>query len=286
MKYDLHIHSHFSACADKENTIEKLLELAEKNKLDVISITDHNTCITHLMNMYKDYSHIFSGKIITGMECDICEDGMGIEAIAYNFDPIKLFNYAYKTYGTLASRQTIIKDTLIELIKKHNLDIDYSVHYNPKTDYAHHYIYTAMKDSTKNQQFFLKYNIKDVSDLYRLSMSDKNFPLFVDKSLYTPNLSTLIQEVHKAGGIVILAHPYFYKHIDGEYILNLATKYGADGIEVYHPSATKEQVAHMLEFAKKHSLKVSGGSDYHGTPRRSDIGIHGYKDEDIHIDLI
>ena len=90
MKYDLHMLSNFSACANPNNDYKTLLTKCEENGLDVISITDHNAYPFHLINMYQDVSPYFSGKIITGMECDVNESGMGFEVLAYNFDPVKL----------------------------------------------------------------------------------------------------------------------------------------------------------------------------------------------------
>ena len=36
-----------------------------------------------------------------------------------------------------------------------------------------------------------------------------------------------------------------------------------DGIEVYHPSHTPEQIEFLKDFARQHSLLMSGGSDSH-----------------------
>ena len=105
MKYDLHLHTNFSACADKNNSYQNLLQLCEKNKLDTISITDHNSCLFHIINMYVDNSKYYTGNIITGMECDTNENGIGFEVLAYGFDPVKILEWTYNTYGTLETRQ-------------------------------------------------------------------------------------------------------------------------------------------------------------------------------------
>ena len=42
--YDLHIHTGLSPCADKDMTPNNIVNMAILNELDVIAITDHNTC--------------------------------------------------------------------------------------------------------------------------------------------------------------------------------------------------------------------------------------------------
>ena len=70
-----------------------------------------------------------------------------------------------------------------------------------------------------------------------------------------------------------LAHPFqsFSSESDlAESVKELCEK-GLDGIEVYHGSATEEQIDKLLHLADKHNLLVSGGSDFHGTD--SDVTV-------------
>lgn len=44
LAYDLHIHSCLSPCGDNESTPNNILNMARLNGLDVIALTDHNSC--------------------------------------------------------------------------------------------------------------------------------------------------------------------------------------------------------------------------------------------------
>ena len=67
--------------------------------------------------------------------------------------------------------------------------------------------------------------------------------------------------MHGAGGIAVLAHPAFYDNFDEiEKYIDL----GLDGIEVWHPSATEDDVHRVTEICKAHDLLMTGGSDFHG----------------------
>ena len=71
----------------------------------------------------------------------------------------------------------------------------------------------------------------------------------------------VLEEVHGAGGIAVLAHPAFYDNFDEiEKYIDL----GLDGIEVWHPSATEDDVHRLTEICKAHDLLMTGGSDFHG----------------------
>ena len=122
MKNDLHIRTNFSASAARDLNWEKVLQMCEKANIQRISITDFDTCVFHVINKIFDTSSLFSGKIITGMECDVCERGVTFELLAYNFEPFKTLDWSYRTYGTLEDRQTKIKDILLEQAQRHNIN--------------------------------------------------------------------------------------------------------------------------------------------------------------------
>ena len=42
--YDLHVHSCLSPCADNDNTPNNLAGMAALSGLDIMALTDHNTC--------------------------------------------------------------------------------------------------------------------------------------------------------------------------------------------------------------------------------------------------
>ena len=48
---------------------------------------------------------------------------------------------------------------------------------------------------------------------------------------------------------------------------------GIDGIEVYHPSHSIEDIKFLLKFSKEHNLIVTGGSNFNGKPENNEMGI-------------
>ena len=84
-------------------------------------------------------------------------------------------------------------------------------------------------------------------------------PAYVDKERL--DIADGIRLIHEAGGIAVYAHP----GAEGrrETIEPLVAA-GLDGLEVRHPSHTREDELRLASLAAFFGLVVSGGSDWHG----------------------
>ena len=80
----------------------------------------------------------------------------------------------------------------------------------------------------------------------------------------------VIDAIHGAGGIAVLAHPYKYNSVPG---LDRYVKYGIDGIEVWCPSSSEEQQNDMLDYARTHKLLAIGGSDFSGMYNKGTVSV-------------
>lgn len=70
-----------------------------------------------------------------------------------------------------------------------------------------------------------------------------------------------IRAVKHAGGIAVIAHP---GQMDNYESIGEWAHAGLEGIEVYHPGHSYEDIRRSLNFARKYNLTVTGGSDFHG----------------------
>jgi predicted metal-dependent phosphoesterase TrpH len=83
---------------------------------------------------------------------------------------------------------------------------------------------------------------------------------------------------HRSGGVALIAHPgrglkepQEFTHYTPELLDQVRAEIPLDGIEVYYPTHTPEQVETYLAYAKQHDLLMSAGSDSHGPPGRMPI---------------
>lgn len=81
-----------------------------------------------------------------------------------------------------------------------------------------------------------------------------------------------IAQVHRAGGMVFVAHAIFIGDNYPEVIEALAG-WGLDGIETYYKHYTPEQVEAHRALGTRLGLALSGGSDYHGLGNPDDREI-------------
>lgn len=85
------------------------------------------------------------------------------------------------------------------------------------------------------------------------------------------NVSKLIEAIHDAGGIAVLAHPACYWAISLENLVKKLISYGLDGIEVYYPYPRFRKIVKfhtsnaVNKIANKYpQLIKTGGTDFHG----------------------
>ena len=85
---DLHIHTNHS---DGTDSVEELLKKAEAKKLEVISITDHDSVGAYYeLEEKPELRKLFSGKIIIGSEFKTCYKRVPIEILGYGIDYKKI----------------------------------------------------------------------------------------------------------------------------------------------------------------------------------------------------
>lgn len=85
------------------------------------------------------------------------------------------------------------------------------------------------------------------------------------------NVKKLIEVIHQAGGIAVLAHPACYWAISLERLIKDLINIGLDGIEVYYPYPRFRKIVKfhtandVLKIANKYPhLVKTGGTDFHG----------------------
>lgn len=102
-------------------------------------------------------------------------------------------------------------------------------------------------------------------------------PAYVERVKVTPRQA--VEVIRAAGGLAVLAHPGWGRQ-DG-LVPGLAAG-GLDGLEVYHPDHTPDQVRAYAALAGRYGLLITGGTDFHGggLATRVNVGAQ-YVPEDV-----
>ncbi|MBR6940989.1 MAG: PHP domain-containing protein [Clostridia bacterium] len=97
------------------------------------------------------------------------------------------------------------------------------------------------------------------------SLYDELFsPESADNVLVTakyPEPVEIIEAIHEAGGIAVLAHPGAGSGFE---LLEELISQGLDGVEVWHPENSEEQKTELLKITKAKGLLAVGGTEFKG----------------------
>lgn len=268
---DLHIHTTYS---DGTDSIEEVLKKAEDEKLEIISITDHDNVgayfelgeNTKLRNLYK-------GKIIVGVELKTVWDRVPIEILAYGID--------YKKIRIHKINMKELQKEVLEKLKK--VANDLGLIYDEKNTYIDENeptkrfgAFTIGTELLKHKENLKK--IKEIGEFvptsfYRVHQSNKNSPFYVDETYASIDIDETISRIHEAGGLAFLAHGYIYPFDDKDKIIEeILSTTNIDGMECVYTEFSEEERKKAMRFCKKYNKFMSGGSDYHAK-NKPDINL-------------
>jgi 3',5'-nucleoside bisphosphate phosphatase len=83
-----------------------------------------------------------------------------------------------------------------------------------------------------------------------------------------PTAEQAIELIRAAGGVAVIAHPYWDISEPHE-VDDLIRSLGADGVETFYPTHSKEQTEHLLELCEELNLVPTASSDYHGPTHKT-----------------
>ena len=247
MNVDLHIHTIYS---DGQYDVNDVIDMAIKNKLDIISISDHDS-IEALKKIRKNNKI----TIINGIEISARINKEAIHILGYNIDinnaylNDKLDRIRTNKFYTMINCKNILKEKYNIVFSSYDIANFFSSKGTiGRVDLAK--LCVKYGYATTIGEAFDKY----LADIYN-HISTKEYELSV---------AEVINIIHQAGGIAILAHPKVVKTNDIEKLIKRLKDEGLDGIEVYHSLHNEDDSNYYLNLANKYKLLVSGGSDFHG----------------------
>ena len=269
MKIDLHIHTRTGS--DGNLSVEDVFKEAKHRNINFMSITDHDSidCQERAVALAKEYGI----RYITGVELNITFEYPGHKAISLDFlgyqldinnEELKDKLKAMRAHRENRARQ-ILEKLNAEFHKEHMARFTEEdmkkIQESVEGAFGRPHIanYLIQKGIVKSQQ--------EAFDKYLIKCDVPKYPLTLAEA------SGLIRN---AGGILVHAHPNDpggtslvtitsrldeQTRIIEEYML----KY-IDGVECWHPRHDVKTTAHYIEFARRHNLLMSGGSDCHQKP--------------------
>ncbi len=258
MKVDLHLHS---TASDGSLSPSAVVWAARAGGLDVIAITDHDTCagVAEAMAALPDAMHV-----IPAVELSTTLDGAELHILGYFIDPKNEELVAHGEHAVNARRVRVQR--MLELLRKYNVNVTLED------------VLAAAEGSPRvlgrphvARALFKKGYVQSPAEAFDRFLGDSG-PCFLPTELLNPDQA--IRMITSAGGIAMWAHPRA-DMIERE--LTRMLQWGLRGLECYRPRAAPEDVVVIQARASRHDLLLSGGSDWHGTwhGRLGDFYVEG-----------
>ncbi len=271
MKIDLHIHT--STGSDGAFSLEEVLAEAKKRNIGFISITDHDSlvCQEQAMALAPEYGI----EYIAGVELNVTFPHIG--------RPDKTVSLDFLGYGYDINNQKL--KNKLEILRKHRenragqilkkLNIEFDKENKRRLTGEDIKKIQDSVDGTFGRPHIASYMVKKGIVSNTQEAFDK-YLVRCDVPKYPLSLAEASELVRNAGGVLVLAHPNDPNGTSlvsiTEYLkeqANIVEKYMLDyidGIECWHSRHDEKTTAHYVEFAEKHNLLVTGGSDCHQKP--------------------
>jgi predicted metal-dependent phosphoesterase TrpH len=247
MKADLHLHSTWS---DGSMSVVRLIRFAKALGLDAVSITDHDT-------MAGQEEALEEGKkqglvVIPGVEISAFNPETGRKAHILGLGVQDMNGLTRACRPWIQARHEKNMESLDLIIKA-----GYPLCREDVLEYA-------ALDGTVYRQHIMH------------ALADRGYTSAIYGPLYTRlfgpgglavvtarymNAEDAVRLIRDCGGLAALAHPFQYDTMD---FLPALVERGLSGIEYKHPTQSPERQRAVKEAARRYSLFLSGGSDFHG----------------------
>ena len=262
---DWHIHTNHS---DGKYSVKELLCIAQEKNLKAISFCDHNVLGAYQELENIDVKKYFSGRVIPGIEFDMVYQGKLFHILGYNFNVEKLNKSKYIDKNgreQLIAIENDILTTLKSVCEKLGIKLSDNLEIKSPNEAANDLIKADMMKYEENNEILDKLLGKDRKiSFWRGHITNPESPFFIDFTKGLPTPEEIAEEIHNAGGIVVLPHVFEYKACDNERFLNDMYNLGIlDGIECIHTKHSQEQINYLRQYCKERNLIMTAGSDFH-----------------------
>ncbi len=257
MSADLHCHTRLS---NGSLGIEDLIILAKKRGVTTIAITDHDCLAGTVRGKVIGERH--GVTVIPGVELSGTDktNGQEIHMLCYKPD------FPDRLEG-LCRRSSLIRKKashfmMLKTAQKYPITTEFIVKCaSGSTNVFKVHIMQALIENGFADRIY--------GDLYKELFSTEHG----GSINYTPeyeDIFSILDAIHEAGGIAVLANPQKCKNPQ---LLDQLVEAGLDGIEIYTPDMSDEDKASFAKYAKKNKILTTGGSNFKGLYNKKVLSV-------------
>jgi hypothetical protein len=251
-RVDLHLHT---TASDGRCSPLELVEQAAAAGLSVMAATDHDT--TAAVEEVRRRAAERGIEAIPGIEITAVEDGRDIHVLGYFLRTTDTW------FGDFLAAQRRTRVDRVQVIAARLADLGMPVDMSDALAAAGHESARAIGRPQIARAMVAAGHVANTREAFD-NWLGRDQPAFVPRS--GPSPETVIETIHRAGGLASLAHPGRTQIDDRIPALRTA---GLDALEAYHTDHDAAAAERYHRMADGLGLLITGGSDYHGDP------VHG-----------
>lgn len=249
---DLQMHTTYS---DGTWTPEQLIDYLASEQFGLVAITDHDRIDT--ATSLQQLAARKQLHVLAAAEMSTSWKGELTDVLCYGFDPKE--NKLHELAQDVARRQGENTREICENLRKAGIS-------TPNAQEMKALLEKPSAQQPFELESFLKNHGygKGEPSAGKL-ITDAGF------SWATNDIAAVVDAMHQSGGVCLIAHPgrgEGYTIYEVDLLDELRREIPIDGFEVYYPAHSAEQIAMYLEYARKHGLLTSSGSDSHGPEKK------------------
>jgi predicted metal-dependent phosphoesterase TrpH len=249
---DLQMHTTFS---DGTWTPGQLIDYLVNEQFGLVAITDHDRVDTA-----ASLQQLAARKqlpVLTAVEMSTSWNGELTDVLCYGFDPE--YNALHDLAQDVARRQQENTREVYGNLQKigylflHSHELEALLE-KPSAQQPHELMVLLKKQGYGTGEPSAKKLLTDAGFFWA-----------------TNDIAAVVDAAHQSGAVCLIAHPGRgdgFTCYDTLMFDTLRRQVPIDGLEVYYPAHTPEQIAMYREYAKMHHLLISSGSDSHGPEKR------------------
>ncbi|QEY34290.1 PHP domain-containing protein [Caproiciproducens galactitolivorans] len=267
MAADLHCHTKMS---DGSVGIDEVVLLAKTHGIPTIAVTDHDTFAGS--TRAKIFGDRHGVEVLSGAEFSTVDPATGRKAhiLCYLCDNTDRLEGLCKRISDRRRRASCIMIQKVMRLYPITAEMIMRRAQGSTNIYKQHIMHALVDAGYASDIFGETY--------YKLFNSKVGLAYY---PVRYPDVHDVIRQVHEAGGVAVLAHPGEYDSYD--LLEQLARDHEIEGVEVWHPRNKPGDEERFMATAKKYSLVMTGGTDFHGmyTKNKTPIGTCLTPDEQI-----
>lgn len=279
---NFHFHTNYS---DGQYSPAEMVNIMNSNGYDILIKTDHDTVegseefATACEQMNLRY--YFGVEMTANINMDLTKYGTNNYAAHILGLGIDL-SVMRDEINTLNNTRCEALDELVNILIKDGYPLRKHVLY-------HYRDYIADKNSIARELVDIQM-ANDVTEAYAQILNKQPYCSYFRNS---PDAKTIIDVIHRSGGLAIMAHPLTLKrggsitlqHSDSRQLIEYLVESGLDGLECYYLRYDKDDIDYLSGLADELGLLKSLGSDTHAK-QQIQILIDRYPDAAKYTPLI